>query len=217
MLDTFAHTHSHCKIKKEIFDTKNQFTHLPQNFQNPNYIATYIITGHPFTKKYKIQNNKPTIKKFNNELNVIATLCLKPIANTSLQEIKTAIELLNRPVQGWNQTSLNQIIEKLSRIYSKFNPENDSAFFFAGEKETSIQKAELHQIWLYQFLSSGSDSLKQMSKKEAELFKNIFPQEILAGNKEAIIENSYKLKNGKYLSHTSQFLKRKLKLYNQKK
>lgn len=224
LLDDFKEKYSHLEIKNEILDITNCFKNKKGEFKSPksygdlekNRVMLYAVLGAPFLSKYEQdeqgklvqENRKYKIRDFDDIIKVISCLCLKPLRNTSMHEIKDAM-LSTESIQGYRDWNMRNIEKFLQEKYSDFNPDKDSAFIMAGE-ETHVRTAlELNYTWLSQFIILGSESLSEMTQKEFELMEKVFSKKVLQGEKQAILENSYMYGRPLYTEESTEFLERK--------
>jgi len=139
---------------------------------------------------------------------VLSTLCIKPIQNTSYQEIAQALNYTNN-IQGYSKKNLHQLTTIL-QANASFNPEKDNAFIFANKPVLAYHQFELNRYWLEEILAHGSNMLDKIDRYELRGMLSTMPQKVLLGNKQAVQENSYMWGKPIHTWESVEFLERKI-------
>lgn len=226
LLGKFKEKYRHLEINPAVIELTECFRNGlgrlrgPERYGNleDNVVMGYMIKGAPFADKYeKDGSGKPIrrgdnylIRPFDDDLRVISCLCLRDIRNTSYHEINDEGE---GEAQGFKRSQVANLTQKLKEADPQFTPSRDTAFIFAGRRNSVYQRIQLNAHWLQKMISSGGKMLNYMDKREAGLMGIIFSEAILDGNEQAILEGSYMHGREIYTPESTKFLTRKVEAY----
>jgi len=229
-LDIFQAKYSHLVIKQKSIDLTDCFIssekrHIyPYSYGNltVHNVIAYVVLGGKFVEKYArdkhgkmIRDDRglPIVKQpFSIDMDIMSSICVYDLRNTSLHEIKQPLTVTAN-IQGYRRWHLKNIENTLTASCPEFNPENDSAFIFAGAKPNITSQLELNALWLSQIISHGRNLFADISERELTLMGKVFPPEVLAGNPDAICQRSYMYGKTTHNPSSVIFLQKKINLY----
>ncbi len=182
---------------------------------NENYVYSYILYGAPFVQKFKKnEKGKPVFNlvtkgyervDLTNDMIVLASMCLKPMKNTSFHEMYDGLKNV-KGIQGFKRRVLNKVVEKIKSEYI-FDPDKDTMFIFSGSDETIENAINLNKIWMKQAFLYGAKMLDFVESDESDLIKTMFNCE--SDKMEAM---SYFPEKPWHVPESVEFLKRKCEL-----
>lgn len=197
LLEKFKQKHR-LKIDSRTIDLTDTFlTEGPEYFIGKKVLG-YVVYGAPLITKYKqvdgktiLKDDKPIIKTWDKDDLVISMLCLSDIRNTCFHEIYDARDVLKKgiTIQGFSKEHIDTIANELTKQYSQFDPDKDTAFFLANNNPE--KKLKLSKLWFNQIIQSGCKAPSLMTEREAYLMKEVLDRRALLGNQERIRKASY--------------------------
>jgi len=223
MLEDFSHEFWEVSVRSKLVDLTECFRNhrgelfTPKNFGDleRNVVMGYVAANATFVEKYQkdeegnlvYANGRYQIREFDTEMKIMTCLCLKDMKSISWHEIYEPLKQ-KRHFQGFRNWQIKNIKDKIC-----IDPNIETAFIFCNNRNRVYQQAELHRIWLDEVCYLGSRFLKKMSHKEAKLMEGVFPEQVLAGDEQAIKERSYMYGRDIHTPESVEFLRRKVETY----
>jgi hypothetical protein len=207
LLDAFARRYGALRVANAPIDLTDAFwsdeagRHVaPRSYGDipQTRVMGYCAFGGAFIAKFAKDpdgrvlriDGEPVIAPFALEHEVMACMCVHDLRNTSLYEISDALEGTHR-LQGYRRWHLRKLNAAIGNVHPGFDPKRDSCFLFAGLPEAMRRRIALNALWLEQIATLGAAALTRMSAHESEVMAQVFPEALLSGEADTIMERSY--------------------------
>ncbi|WP_413203367.1 hypothetical protein [Rhodospirillum sp. A1_3_36] len=226
LLDAFRARHRAVRVHPRPVDLTDCFwSSVSKRYVSPRgfgalggerRVLAYMIGNARFVEKYLRddngvvvrENGTPVIRPFGLDNMVNACLCLRDIRNTSFHEISDALEGTHK-IQGFRRWHIREIEDTLTLLRPGFNAKTDTCFLFAGAPSRALNRIALSALWLEQMVTLGARACSTMGEREADLMERVFPEDVLAGNREATLRAGYMWDRPLWQPQSAEFLARK--------
>ena len=233
VLEGFKAKYAHVRVDPTPINVTECFSSSQHRYIAPrsygdlrkNTVLAYTVFGGAFVEKYardehgrlrRDRHGHPIVKPFDLDCLVVSSICLTDIRNTSLHEVKDALQL-TEAIQGYRRWHIRKIEQTIQMHYPTFHPERDSAFIFADTPERVALQVKLSALWFAQVLAQGGSIFASLEAEEAELMEQVFPKTLLAGDQWLIEQRSYMYGRPIHTQESVEFLSKKVTAYQRRK